>query len=258
MAVAITWKRLKWQKEIIKIHTIFGGKNPHPELSGRRRGFSAINMNERQRHQHGAAESGEGSDRGSADDRGRRLYVPDLLAIASFYPEWTTFGGGLGNYMVYGDLPQNGIGDVSKFRFPRGIILNKNVSEVLAARSHRSGSDSGADCALLVHLSGRASRSIASVGWHHRGEVHGPGAPYTELDENGAYSWLKSPRWKGNAMEVGPLARMLVGYASGRTGVQRSRHRCARPPETAADSLVLDARPDGRARTGERSSRCTG
>ena len=39
--------------------------------------------------------------------------------------------------------------------------------------------------------------------------------PYEQLDENGAYSWLKAPRWRGHAMEVGPLARMLVGYASG-------------------------------------------
>jgi len=59
------------------------------------------------------------------------MYIPDLLAVASFYPEWTTIGGGLGNYMVYGDLPQNGIADVSRFRFPRGIILNKNLNEVL-------------------------------------------------------------------------------------------------------------------------------
>ena len=43
----------------------------------------------------------------------------------------------------------------------------------------------------------------------------GPKPPYKQLDENAKYSWLKSPRWKGNAMEVGPLARMLVGYASG-------------------------------------------
>ncbi|MGQ9496501.1 MAG: nickel-dependent hydrogenase large subunit [Thermoanaerobaculaceae bacterium] len=44
----------------------------------------------------------------------------------------------------------------------------------------------------------------------------GPRPPYGYLDEKSAYSWLKSPRWKGNAMEVGPLARVLVGYASGK------------------------------------------
>jgi hydrogenase large subunit len=36
-----------------------------------------------------------------------------------------------------------------------------------------------------------------------------------ELDEGGKYSWIKAPRWKGHAMEVGPLARYVVGYASG-------------------------------------------
>ena len=45
----------------------------------------------------------------------------------------------------------------------------------------------------------------------------GPKPPYAQLDENGGYSFVKAPRWKDHAMEVGPLARMLVGFASGRT-----------------------------------------
>jgi hydrogenase large subunit len=48
----------------------------------------------------------------------------------------------------------------------------------------------------------------------------GPKPPYQHLDENKGYSWLKAPRWKGHAVEVGPLARMLVGYASGKTEFQ--------------------------------------
>ena len=40
------------------------------------------------------------------------------------------------------------------------------------------------------------------------------------LDENAKYSWVKSPRWKGNSMEVGPLARYLVAYASGRKDIK--------------------------------------
>jgi hydrogenase large subunit len=43
----------------------------------------------------------------------------------------------------------------------------------------------------------------------------GPTPPYTQLDVDKSYSWLKSPRWKGQVMEVGPLARVLVLYASG-------------------------------------------
>ena len=40
------------------------------------------------------------------------------------------------------------------------------------------------------------------------------------LDEGGKYSWLKAPRWRGNAMEVGPLARYLVAYARGQEDVK--------------------------------------
>src|SRR5579863_7747316 len=129
MAVAHYLEALKWQKEIIKIHTVFGGKNPHPNyLVGGvacaidLNGDNAINM-ERLNMVHGLIQN--------AVQVVENLYLPDLLAIASFYPEWTTIGGGLGNYMAYGDFPQNGIADIARLRFPRGIILNKNLSEVL-------------------------------------------------------------------------------------------------------------------------------
>jgi hydrogenase large subunit len=43
----------------------------------------------------------------------------------------------------------------------------------------------------------------------------GPKPPYDYLDVDKEYSWMKSPRWKGKAVEVGPLARVLMLYASG-------------------------------------------
>jgi hydrogenase large subunit len=43
----------------------------------------------------------------------------------------------------------------------------------------------------------------------------GPKPPYEFLQTDQKYSWLKAPRYQDNAMEVGPLARMLVAYASG-------------------------------------------
>ena len=51
------------------------------------------------------------------------------------------------------------------------------------------------------------------------GNYTGPKPPYKNLDENKAYSWLKAPRWKGNAMEVGPLARLVIAYAKKDPGV---------------------------------------
>src|ERR1039457_2342282 len=129
MAVAHYLEALKWQKEIIKIHTVFGGKNPHPNylVGGMAcaidmQSDNAINM-ERLNYVKGLIQDAQQVVEG--------MYIPDLLAVASFYTDWAAIGGGLGNYMVYGDIPQNGINDVSRFRIPRGVVLNKNLGEVL-------------------------------------------------------------------------------------------------------------------------------
>ena len=36
--------------------------------------------------------------------------------------------------------------------------------------------------------------------------------PIPDYKKDGAYSWLKSPRYNGKVVEVGPLARMLLAY----------------------------------------------
>ncbi len=213
MAVAHYLEALKWQKELVKIHTVFGGKNPHPNyLVGgmasaiNMQGDNAINM-ERLNLVDGLIDQ--------AADVVENMYIPDLLAIASFYPEWTTYGGGIGNYMVYGDLPQNGIGDPSKFRFPRGVILNKNLNEVLPL----DPADPEQIQEEVSHSWYKYPEGKSSLHpWDGITEASytGPELPYKQLDESKAYSWLKAPRWRGHAMEVGPLARMLVGYASGK------------------------------------------
>jgi hydrogenase large subunit len=41
-----------------------------------------------------------------------------------------------------------------------------------------------------------------------------------QLDEAGKYSWIKAPRWRGQAMEVGPLARYLIGYHQNRPDIK--------------------------------------
>ena len=48
----------------------------------------------------------------------------------------------------------------------------------------------------------------------------GPPPPFTQLDVEQAYSWMKSPRWRGKAMEVGPLARLAMLYAKGHEPTQ--------------------------------------
>ncbi len=205
---------LEWQKEIVKVHTIFGGKNPHPNyLVG---GVPcAINIDEANAlNAERLAMVGKLFD--DAQQFIEQVYLPDLLAVAPYYLDWGGIGGGLSNYLSYGDLPMNGYADISKFKFPRGIILNRDVSKVHPV----DGKDAEQIQEFIAHSWYEYSDGDANGKHPWVGETKlnytGPKPPYDHLNVEGKYSWLKTPRWKGQAMEVGPLARVLVGFASGR------------------------------------------
>lgn len=204
---------LEWQKEIVKIQTIFGGKNPHPNylVGGMACAIglddvSAINA-ERLAYIKQLLDDGKRFI--------EQVYIPDLLAVASFYKDWGAIGGGLGNYLVYGDLPTNGFRDPSSFKFPAGAILNKDLSKV-----HEVNMREDSEIQEFINKSWYSYEGGDNVGLHPwKGETKlnytGPKPPYENLNTEEKYSFLKTPRWKGHAMEVGPLARVLVGYAKG-------------------------------------------
>ena len=214
LAVAHYLEALEWQKEIVKVHTIFGGKNPHPNyLVG---GMAcAINTED---------PGGLNAERlayvGQLLEQGKRfveqVYLPDLVAIAGFYKDWGAIGKGFGNYMAYGDFPTNGYNDPSSFKFPSGVIKNFDVSTV-----HEIDHKDSTEIVEYVNKSWYDYAGGNEVGLHPwDGETKinysGPKPPYEHLDVDQKYSFVKTPRWKGEPMEVGPLARMLVGYAHGR------------------------------------------
>jgi hydrogenase large subunit len=205
---------LEWQKEIVKVQTIFGGKNPHPNyLVG---GMAcSINLDD---------VSGINAERLAYVEqllkKGKefieQVYIPDLMAIASFYKDWGAIGGGLGNYLVYGDLPTNGYRDESSYKFPSGAILNKDISKVYDIDLRKDE-----EVQEFVTNSWYEYKDGKDKGLHPwKGEskinYNGPQPPFENLDTTKEYSFVKTPRWNGHAMEVGPLARVLVGYARGR------------------------------------------
>mgnify|MGYP003594591947 CR=1 FL=1 len=203
---------LEWQKEMVKVQTIFGGKNPHPNylVGGMACAISTDDI------------SGLNAERlayvGQLLKDGKefieQVYIPDLMAIASFYKDWGAIGGGLGSYMAYGDFPTNGYRDVASYKFPQGVILNKDISKVMDV-------DMRKDDEIQEFIDNSWYEYKGSGGLHPwKGESKikytGPKPPFENLDTTQKYSYLKTPRWKGNAVEVGPLARVLVGYARGR------------------------------------------
>ena len=209
---------LEWQKDIVKIHAIFGGKNPHPNylVGGMACSIgiddvSGINA-ERLALVHQLLKDGK--------EFIEQVYIPDLMAIASYYKDWGAIGGGLGNYLVFGDLPTNGFADTSSFKFPSGAILNKDISKVYDVDLRNDE-----EVKEYITHSWYEYEGGDKVGLHPwKGEskvkYSGPMPPFEHLNTDEKYSYLKTPRWKGNAMEVGPLARVLVGYARGREDYQ--------------------------------------
>ena len=218
MAVAHYLEALSWQRDVSRIHTIFGGKNPHPNfLVGGVPSPIDLNSDSAINSARLATVQGIITQMREFVDQ---VYVPDTLAIASFYKDWGAQGEGVGNFMCYGDFPEDGIGDPATFLFPRGAILGRDLSTI-----HEIDLDAMDEVKEYVAHSWYDYEAGKEAGLHpYEGETEfnydGPEPPYTQLDVEKSYSWLKSPRWKGNVMEVGPLARALVLYASGHEQMQ--------------------------------------
>jgi hydrogenase large subunit len=218
MAVAHYLDALVWQRDVARLHAIFGGKNPHPNfLVG---GVpSPIDLN---------SDSAINSKRlsqvqeiiDSMKTFVNQVYVPDTLAIAGFYKDWFARGEGLGNFLCVGDLPATSMAEPDSFLFPRGVILNRDLSTI---RDLELGDPQGIQ-EFVAHSWYDYSSGKASGLHPWSGETTlnytGPEPPYEHLDVDQSYSWLKSPRWNGNAMEVGPLARVLLLYAKGHEQTQ--------------------------------------
>ncbi len=207
MAVGHYLQALDWQKDVIRVHAILGGKNPHPQTYLVGGMASVLDPN---------SEGAVNTDMlalirqlfSQAQTFVDQVYIPDLLAVASFYPEYTKLGEGLGNFMAYGDFP-----DASgNMLFPSGLILGRDLTKVVPFDpsqiaenvAHSWYTYTGGDTASLNPFQGETKPNYT-----------GPQPPYQNLDTGGKYSWVKAPRYNGTAVEVGPLARVLVAYASG-------------------------------------------
>ena len=223
MAVTHYLEALDFQKDIMKIRTVFGGKDPHPNwLVG---GVPcAINID-------GVGATGAiNMERlnlvSSIIDRTiafiDQVYIPDLLAIAKFYKGWM-YGGGISgqSLLSYGDIPDDANDySASNLLMPRGAIINGDLTKV-----HEVDLRDPEQIKEFVPHSWYKypDESKGLHPWDGITEPHyslGPNTKGTrtniqELDEAAKYSWIKAPRWRGHAMEVGPLARYVIGYAQG-------------------------------------------
>jgi len=220
IAVAHYLDALEWQKEVVKIHAVFGGKNPHPNylVGGVPCSIDADEV---------AAINSERLNLvarliSQADEFVNQVYIPDVLAVASFYKDWAKWGGGLKNYLSYGEYPTRGYGQVDSLKYARGVILNRDFSKVHPVNPRDSQEIKEYIAHSWYDYEGGDTAGLHP--WAGETNLHytGPKPPFETLAGYEKYSFLKTPRWKDNPMETGPLARLLVSYAAGHADVKES------------------------------------
>jgi hydrogenase large subunit len=213
LATAHYLEALDAQRTFTKIHTIFGGKNPHPNFLVGGVPFP-IDLN---------SDTALNAERlsiikDSIDHMIQfvdQVYIPDVLAIAPYYLEYAGLGEGLGNFLTWGEFPDTDNSDISKYLVPRAVITGRDLSHIEVPdprdfermkefATHSWYDYSGGDQQGLHPWQGETKLNYT-----------GPKPPYEHLEVEQKYSWLKSPRWADTPMEVGPLARVLAMYASG-------------------------------------------
>ena len=136
----------------------------------------------------------------------QQAYFVDACLLAASYPEWFRYGRGAANYLAVPDLPVDA--KATQFDLPGGVIVNGNLGSVRSIQNWRDQALRSAVAEDVTHA------------WYQGEGAQPPfqgktDPDYTDFHEDAKYSWVKAPRYDGHPMEVGPLANVLVGYASG-------------------------------------------
>jgi hydrogenase large subunit len=136
-----------------------------------------------------------------------QVYLPDVIAVGSMYPEWLSYGAGVTNYMAVPDLPLDSKG--TEFDLPGGVIMGGDLSSYRPIKAFD-------DPLFQAKVEESVAHAWYEGNWQkHPWEEELPKPQYTDFQDDGKYSWVKAPRFEGKAMQVGPLAQVLMGYASG-------------------------------------------
>ena len=193
VATAHYLEALRVQVEIARATAVFGAKNPHPQflVAGGVTCYNALRPDTiaqfKALYQ-------------KARSFVEQVYIPDLLMVAGAYKDWASIGGGVSDYMDFGEFPGQERDLTTRWLKP-GVIYNRDLSTVLPFDASR----------ISEHV-----RHSWYEGDEARAPYQGVTDPrFTRIGDTDRYSWMKAPRYDGHAVETGPLAQMLISYAQG-------------------------------------------
>ncbi|MEN8141050.1 MAG: nickel-dependent hydrogenase large subunit [Thermodesulfobacteriota bacterium] len=205
MAVSHYLEALDYQRKANQAYAIFSGKNPHVQNLSVGGVTTSINPDN---------ETALNMERlywikqlvGEVRDFIQQVYLPDVIAIGALYKDWLAYGAGVTNYLAVPDMVLDK--GASQFDLPGGTIINGDLASVKEFTSHN-------DPYFRDNIEEEISRSWYKGDWSRHPYEEETVPAYTEFDHDGRYTWLKAPRFQGRPMQVGPLAQLMVGYASG-------------------------------------------
>lgn len=223
MCVAHYLDALEFQRSMIRINTVFGGKNPHPNFLV---GGMACSID---------PNSSESINQVQMDQIKTWIdeivefvndcYYPDVLAIAGVYKDYFDIGATHPNYLAVGLAGSIFAGDPNKSRISSvhtaikpGVIMGGDISKVLPFDPHKI--EEFISSAWYEYSVGDDKGLTPDKG-ETTVKYTGPEPPFEWLSDNDKYTWSKAPRYDGKPMQVGPVARMMLAYAQGYEPVKK-------------------------------------
>ena len=218
LAVSHYLEALRQQARTARLHALFGAKNPHLQtlVPGGVTCVMDLNVDRIAEFRFLLKET---------LDFVRNVYIPDVLAVAKSYKDWGKIGGTT-NFMAYGEFPQSEK-EPDSMLFPRGVVFKRQITQVQP-----------------VDIS--SIEEHVKHSWYEGDKALHPSVgetkpKYETLDVEKRYSWMKAPRYKGEPMEVGPLARVLIAYGKGHEPTKKAvdgvLKTLALPPEALFSTL---------------------
>ncbi|MFA7083497.1 MAG: nickel-dependent hydrogenase large subunit [Arcobacteraceae bacterium] len=199
---------LEVQRDLAKALAIFGGKNPHPQslVVG---GVTCV-----QDIKNPSRIAEYKTIMKKAQKFTKEAYLPDIYMAGTMYADEALagVGGGIGNFLSYGDFNLDDLPFYKAKRlFPSGIVLNKDLTKVFDLDQTKVTED-------VTHAWYEGNTNLHP----YDGVTHPKYTGFAKkengiayLDTKNKYSWIKSPLYDDERMEVGPLARMVIGVARG-------------------------------------------
>lgn len=224
---------LTWAPDAVLIHAVCGGKDPHPDLlvGGMQYPFSDTKFNKPYKLPNGYSDPDPNKPSWQIIIEGSikrmqyfvdNVYLPDIVLAATAYKDWANYGATAGNFLCFGDFPDpdlvkpenefedSAIEHTEGFVIPQGVIWKNDITKL--EKFDPNLVTENVTHAWYDYKSGvNLHPYVGETELNYTGPA--PDKPGYMLDEHKKYTWMKSPRYDGKPVEVGPLAHVLMMHA---------------------------------------------